>query len=282
MSERVIADARKLPFGNYDLTVYFGMGILALPLIYTLLVAPFGAYFPKFIIPSKNNITITSISILAMLFAGYALGHVIAFLSSYFIEKFVHRNYGYPSDLFVEQCENDNLKIEKRIYINNIFLSFPQFFMFLFHLPIAPIYCLVHKIGAIGYYSPKLPLSFKADIEKKMKKEKISVPVEFQTRWAKTIEHFVANNCPSGYTRMYNYLTIFGVMRSVSFLCIVYTWYYIGHGFIMVHKNDAGIFRHLHFRVPEDIALFFGWLRNVCIFLCHRNDDLCEVQSSFF
>jgi len=257
VSSPALEEVKKLPFGNYDLTVYFGMGILALPLCYTIFVAPFGFYFPKFPVPFKSEFTNSAVSVIAVLFAGYALGHIIAFLASYFVEKFLHRNYGFPSDLYIEQCNNQLLKISRPMNGFPIFSSPISVIINGFHLPLLPIYLVVHNFTKLGYYSPKLPLEFRDVVIEKFVQLRLNIAVEENTRWSKIVEHYVANNCPNGYARMYNYLVISGVMRSVAFLSILYCWFYLAHGIISTQFDQAGYLASIHFKNIESPFYFF-------------------------
>jgi len=256
VSSAALEEVKRLPFGNYDLTVYFGMGILALPLCYNIFVAPFGLYFPKFPIPFKSEFTNSAVSVIAVLFSGYALGHIIAFLASYFIEKFLHRNYGYPSDLYIEQCDSGELRILRPIRVFPVFSSLPSIVINAFHLPLLPIYLVVHNFTKLGYYSPKLPLEFRGAVDVRLKLLRLNISVAQNTRWSKTVEHYVANNCPAGYARMYNYLVISGVMRSIAFLSILYCWFYVAHGILSAQFDTNGYLVAMHFRGIENYFYF--------------------------
>jgi len=68
------------PFANYDVVVYFGCGLFALPLIYHYLVEPSQLRFPRFHFDLGMPFANEAISTLSLLFAVYLLGHIIAYL----------------------------------------------------------------------------------------------------------------------------------------------------------------------------------------------------------
>jgi hypothetical protein len=50
------------------------------------------------------------------------------------------------------------------------------------------------------------------------------IPVAHQGHWFKPLEHYVMNNFPIATARMYNYLVISGLFRSISFLILCIIW----------------------------------------------------------
>ena len=63
-----------------------------------------------------------------------------------------------------------------------------------------------------------------ADVKVAFKKVSITIPVAEGTRWEKLLEHYVANNCPLAYQRMYNYLVIYGALRLLAFILALAAW----------------------------------------------------------
>ena len=94
------------PFANYDLVVYFGGGLFALPFIYRYLLHPFGVPLPSFVLTESNRVTLEIIRGLALLMAVYVIGHLIAYLSSQLVEKTVDRFLGKMSAAIIVSMES--------------------------------------------------------------------------------------------------------------------------------------------------------------------------------
>lgn len=248
-------DYRKLPFATYDIVVYFGAGLVSLPIAYSLIVFPWAEYLPPVILPLEDGFARDAFLTLAILVSGYLLGHIVAFLSSYFVEKFVHRTYGFPSDLFLDQCAQDSLVVTPKVSVRSLCRSVPMTVMALFHLPLLPFYLATNRFTKLWYYEPKLPLNFKATIEERLGQICPGITVEKSSRWAKIIEHYVANNCPMGYARLYNYLVIFGLMRSLAFVLIGLTWWYLLGAFFDA-PDTSGFLGFFGFHAPKNLFVF--------------------------
>lgn len=221
-----VSDLKQLPFANYDLAVYFGIGILSLPFAKTYVAQPLGLQFPGSALEFRSPFVDSAIEALVALFAGYAIGHVIAFLSSYFVEGFIHKWLRYPSDVWLSICKSPRQRQGRVIYTNiaSVKLTRASVVSAIFHIPLYPWYAVVHATGFFGFYTPKALPELLVHIKRRMSELGFDVAINHGSYWAKILEHYVANNCPQGYARLYNYLVIFGVLRSLSLLAILYTW----------------------------------------------------------
>ena len=74
------------------------------------------------------------------------------------------------------------------------------------------------------------------DFEKLKKKFEIldtGIEIRQGSRWDKILEHHVANRCPSAYSRMYNYLIIYGALRLISLIMLMILWIFIFNDLII-------------------------------------------------
>jgi hypothetical protein len=89
-----LKDFVRPPFANYDIVVYFGCGLFALPLMLHYIFEPAGFHLPAFNIQVGIPIADTVISTLSLLFSVYVVGHIIAYMSSIVIEKSIDSFFG--------------------------------------------------------------------------------------------------------------------------------------------------------------------------------------------
>lgn len=53
--------------------------------------------------------------------------------------------------------------------------------------------------------------------------------IRVDTKWYKSLEYYVLNQIPDAVPRMYNYLVIAGLFRSLSFIFLWSSWFVIGY-----------------------------------------------------
>ncbi|UVI40250.1 hypothetical protein [Qipengyuania spongiae] len=225
------------PFANYDLVVYFGGGLFALPFLYRYLIHPLGIPMPTFVINQSPQITLEVVRGLTILVAVYILGHLLAFLSSQLIEKSVDRFLGKMSTAIIISMKttkarrNEDLKDMfgrrvKRIKRDNS--RFTASVRALFHLPNIIHYIFVYRIGIFGYLDTRIPPEAFEMAKKRYSREVVlGSSVRSDTRWYKSLEYFVINRIPSAVPRMYNYLVMAGLFRSLSFIFLFSSWFVI-------------------------------------------------------
>jgi hypothetical protein len=234
------------PFANYDVVVYFGCGLFALPLVYHYLIEPSDFRFPRFTFQIGMPIADQAISALSLLFAVYLLGHIIAYTSSLLIEKAIDVFFGKVSSaILLSAYTAGGLRPE--------LISAWQFgrwkdafgrgsriqngIRLLVHLPALPLYIFVNLIGGFDYYRSRVPRHIVFLAGQKLHKEGYG-PIGLRHPWYKTLEHQVTNNHPSATARMYNYLVISGLFRSLSLLFLGALWaelYYFTHYLVDGH-----------------------------------------------
>jgi hypothetical protein len=228
----------KPPFANYDVVVYFGCGLFALPLIYHYLVEPAQLRFPRFHFDLGMPFANEAISTLSLLFAVYLLGHIIAYTSSLLIERAIDVFYGKVSSAIL--LSNHSQGGDKQELVNAWIYSrtreafqsgrkIQNVLRVIAHIPVVPLYVVIALIGGFDYYRTRVPKHVMFLASKKLHDDGYG-PVGLREPWYKTLEHLVINNHPGATARMYNYLVISGLFRSLSLLFLACIWaevYYV-------------------------------------------------------
>ncbi|MEM6475554.1 MAG: hypothetical protein AAF687_05250 [Pseudomonadota bacterium] len=224
----------KPPFANYDVVVYFGGGLFLVPFIYRYILEPLEMRPPNFSVPMGQEFLTSAVSTLTTLFVVYVIGHMLAYISSQFIEKFVDRVFGKVStaifvsaktsasmrDTFIRAVIYDRLsKIRSDKAISATVIRF------LFHVPALPIYLAIFSLGMFGYYDTRIPHSTIQAASRKLRANpNINELIRLRTKWYKPLEYYVINRCPDAVHRMYNYLVISGLFRTLSLIFLVAMW----------------------------------------------------------
>lgn len=240
MSE--LKDLVRPPFANYDVVVYFGAGLFFIPFVIRYFLDPFGAKLPQFNIAIGSDIASQAISLLCLLFSIYILGHLLAYLGSQLIEKTIDRYLGKISTAIIfsslSNSSNRNSVVRSLIFDrvrnirseNAIISTIVRTF---FHVPLIFHYFLSFVLGIFGYYESRISAEVMSMVREKYSKD--IVPGNHFTarsKWFKPLEYYVINRCPSAVPRMYNYLVIAGLFRSLCLIFIIASWfiiYYIIH-----------------------------------------------------
>lgn len=241
-----LKDLIKPPFANYDVVVYFGGGLFLAPFLKRYIIEPTGLSLPKLSIDVGSAFANEAVSVLILLFFIYIVGHFIAFFGSQIIEKSADRFLGKISTAVliasVSNRSNRNASVRALIYDNvkrikpeNALLS--SSVRLIAHFPIWYAYIIAYLLGIFGYYDTRLPPHVIDRARERYRKEITTEPLTIRTKWFKPIEYFVVNRFPSAAPRMYNYLVISGLFRSLcaiflaaSWLCLYFIIHYYIHG----------------------------------------------------
>ena len=228
------------PFANYDLVVYFGCGLFALPLIFHYITEPTGMRFPRFQFQIGIPFADTAISTLSLLFAVYLLGHMIAYAGSAFVEKTVDLVFGKVSssvlisNLTVSGSFNETVQgwIARRLRASlRPGQRLTTALRFGFYVPVLPGLAIMFGLRWFDYFKTRVPPRIFSQIRVECERRGFG-PVSLRTQWYKAVEHDVTNNRPFATARMYNYLVIGGLFRSLTFLFVMCAWgelYYLTH-----------------------------------------------------
>lgn len=221
-----ISDTKSLPFATYDIVVYLTTGFLALVATSFIILPHLGLDSAIVEVSKQPSFIYSIIAFISFLLASYVYGHLIAFISSYVIERLVHSFLGYPSDVYFTLATNGKVD-DRTVFISSVKsyrFSLVSFGLILLSLPAIPVYVGIYLIGAFGFYYPKIPFALLPKLKERIKSLNLGVECAIGTRWIKVVEHYVANHCPVAYVRLYNYLVIFGLFRSVSLMSLCLLW----------------------------------------------------------
>ena len=236
-------DLVKPPFANYDVVVYFGCGLFALPLINHYVVDPTGLRFPSFDFDIGISIAQDAVSILSLLFSVYLLGHIISYCPSLFIEKAINTFFGKTSSAIIlstwsEKKDRPELRdawrASRRAKAFRRGRRIQNTVRTVAIAPAIPLVWMVNYIGGFDFYHSRVPRKVIFQARRKLIKMGYG-PAGLNDPWYKILEHYVINRYPATTARMYNYLVISGIFRSLSFLFLVCLWfqyYYTLHGLI--------------------------------------------------
>jgi hypothetical protein len=241
----VVGDLKDLvrpPFANYDVVVYFGGGLFAIPFINRYIIEPLNLTWPAFEIQTDSAVLTQVIGALCLLFSIYIFGHMLAYAGSQLIEKLIDRIFGKISTGILvslySTARGRNEMIRAMIHdrtksIKRDKAIFPTVARTVFHIPFFPIYLLVYVLGVFGYYNTRLSREVMNQARKKMIELDIGgTRIALRSRWFKTVEYAVINRSQSATQRMYNYLVISGLFRTLCTVFLMCAWlqlYYICH-----------------------------------------------------
>jgi hypothetical protein len=222
------------PFANYDIVVYFGCGLFSLPFIQRYYLTPFGVRIPSFKLNVDLPFSNVVITTLILLFSVYVLGHIIAFVSSQFIEKPMESVFGKTSSIILKASRSvegaSGTIIAKQIkeslresWKRNTTSSVVA--RVVFHAPVIIPYVFAYKLRIFGFYVSRIPLPVFTALEKNVRKLDLSdLAISNNSSWFKVIESYVVNNYPTPSARRYNHRVISGLFRSMCIIFLVSIW----------------------------------------------------------
>lgn len=263
------------PFATYDIVVYFGCGLFCLPLIFHYFIEPTKLRFPRFQFNIGIEFADVAVSTLSLLFAVYILGHMIAHIASHAIEKTVDLFFGKistaliissltkPED-FGETIQAWIIKKFKSAFSKGHKIS--SGLRTIFFLPVFPVCLFLIGFRQVEYFRSRVPPKVFAQV-KKRSVERGFGQVSLRSKWYKAIEHDVMNNHPVPVARMYNYLVISGIFRSLALIflacawCELYFWLHRiihGHELVKSLMSDKPV-RYGHVLTLLGFNILFGF-----------------------
>lgn len=235
----IIKGAVKPPFANYDIVVYFGCGLFVLPFLRHYVIEPFGLRFPIFNIAIGIPFVDGLITALSLLFAIYILGHIIAYVGSQLIEKSVDAFLdGKTSALLLSASqatkENRNAAVRKRLRNGweHAWSKRPWFSAFMrygAHFPASIAYAFIYVCEIFEFYSTRVEPTIFDVAATKLRKLEVGAEISDDGRWFKALEAIVINRQPVATARMYNYLVISGLFRSIALIFLFALWMELLH-----------------------------------------------------
>ncbi|MCL6741191.1 hypothetical protein LZ518_08615 [Sphingomonas sp. RB56-2] len=227
-----IKDLVRPPFANYDVVVYFGCGLFSLPFLFHYIASPKEAGFLALEVATGVPFADSAIKTLFALFAVYILGHLLAFLSSLFVEKTAELLLGKMSDASIlghrrrDQQSFDEIKdwVKRRWKLAWRKGSRARSLIrLLFFFPVSFSFVLAYAIKWFGYFTSRIPEAVYERVKTRLQNKRLPTPGHTKD-WYKATEHYVIANDPTAVPRMYNYLVIGGLFRSLTFLFACCAW----------------------------------------------------------
>ena len=235
------------PFANCDVVVYFGGGLFCIPFVNRYLMEPMNLEWPKFSIHVGSPFADEIVSGLSLVFFVYIVGHILAYVSSQIIEKMTDRILGKISTSIIVSAwsspKSRNELVRSVIYdkikkIRQDKAIIPTVVRGIAHAPAIPVYIAIYALGVFSYYETRVPYSVIRLVRDKI--EEIGVPnLKFGIRekWFKPLEYFVINRFPSAVVRMYNYLVIGGLFRTLCLIFLISMWFQL---YYALHFQEDG------------------------------------------
>lgn len=239
----------RLPFTVYDILGYFVPGSF-MTWVFVSYIHPNDLVKLSDLINNdiiENSIINQSLSIFIFFVISFLVGHIIAFLSSITVEKLVICYFGYPSKtLLVDQKIKGPIK--HRTAIRNIIDNIKNARVVIIHIFMFPLVPVVWFLILTGWHSiviKTLPNSIAKMIQDKFEKvtEYSIDPETSEKNWFIYICYYVINNNASASFRMYNYVTVYGFLRSFCFIFVVFSFISFKNSFYsLYHIYYYGIF----------------------------------------
>jgi hypothetical protein len=101
--------------------------------------------------------------------------------------------------------------------------------LFLAHAPVLPWYLFVASLGLFNFVDTRLPARMLEKMKEKIETDFSSLGYQPGGQWFRWVEYFTAYNRSVAASSMYNYLVIFGFMRSLSYIFLICIWLEIFH-----------------------------------------------------
>lgn len=228
----VLKDLIKPPFANYDVVVYFGCGIFFLPFLFHY-VGEDHLRILSFNYAIEPHFAAVLVSSLSILFGVYVLGHMIAYAGSQFVEKLMDSLFGKTSTVVLLGSKdsggtNPMFRHQVRTWLRRSWKRSARFLVVraFLHLPVLIPYIALYSFGAFGFYRTRVSQGVMDRVASEFAQRKLpGGPVSADEPWYKAVEAYVMNNHAVATARMYNYLVIFGIFRSLSIIFLFSLWF---------------------------------------------------------
>ena len=244
MGIEAVKDLVKPPFANYDIVVYFGCGLFSLPfMLHYSEIFLNGDQYTKSTLANKlaridpalsDKFVVSLIATLTVLISVYILGQIIAYLGSEAIEKLMDSLFGKVSSTILRGStdERDDFKKTTKHQIN---IGIAKHFgdgswlsssvRLMYHFPVMSAYFFIYNFEVFGYHRTRVSTKAINAARLKLVNSPFSdIVIAPGTEWFKSLEAIVVNNNPVAAARMYNYLVIAGLFRSVCFIFLTAAW----------------------------------------------------------
>jgi hypothetical protein len=167
--------------------------------------------------------------ILAGLIGAYFVGHLLGFLSSITVEKIALVYFGFPSQYLTGTFEHQG-----RIFSRTAFENIGErrtFSVIMVQAIMVPLVVTVWMLVCFSFTTvllKRMPQSMIDMLEQRF--EVLSgrkIDFDKSREWFRFIAAYVVNNNPVAFLRMYNYLTMYGMLRNMTFVFVLGFWVYL-------------------------------------------------------
>jgi hypothetical protein len=236
----------RLPFTVYDVLGYLVPGTFALWVAFV-----FVKKMNTKAILTSNALNIVGpgsegvyFALFIFLIAAYATGHLVGLLSSISVEKLAVEYFGYPSRFLTANSEKEFSLIIASNMQNYSFKRIRVKFAKLFCWPIWIFIKLLIFTELYTIFMKLLNNNIVSKFKFRLKSLEIEAGKFDDFEWWKGVEFYIINNIPHAFTRMYNYLTIFGFCRNFSFIFIVISNLYAAKFICKIFPTYDGLVTH--------------------------------------
>ncbi|WP_286831258.1 MULTISPECIES: hypothetical protein [Kordiimonas] len=230
-----------LPFTTYDLVGYLTPGSLVVLGIFWHPWVPGQQLLAPFI--SNGSILIQIIGFFSVFVAAYVAGHLVSYLSSEISEKFIVRTMGYPIRFMLRQRHKNVIEDKrecwqqikktsaKNLFPKNISFRYGNWFthlIFLFHVFLSPAIVASKFLLGFGFYTEPLAKGIVTQCERRFKANWPHLKKSYDPsseEWFHLVEHYTINQYPEVAPKAYNYVVLYGLLRSLFFLATLFTWF---------------------------------------------------------
>ncbi|WP_027339073.1 hypothetical protein [Halonatronum saccharophilum] len=173
--------------------------------------------------------------IIILILLSYLIGHIISFLSSITIERYSIWVLGYPSNYLLDIQDENELGVFK-IKKNKWIRRYIRGFNILILLPLVFIDTIIGRLFGINKLVAKniSCLQLKEGIKEKIKlfvSDNFSFDEVKEEDWFRLIYHFSSEKSPTHFSKMQNYVALFGFTRTTTFIFNICFWITLVLGF---------------------------------------------------
>lgn len=256
----------KNPFSLYDFLGYVFPGAFAIMALYYFSIIGYLEFENPMTIDEVKNLvqrkllgaeTVMSYSV--FLVAAYVVGHIVAYLSSITVERFLIWWYGYPSDFLLREQRMDFyfFKEAQKMYKEKdkcwkwtlLRTYFLRLIVLMFLFPITLSSLLVRIFGGDSFFVKKLDDFLINSIYQKrhLLLNGLKLPdvnkygsVDFH----RVIYHYEYEHCEAHRKKMDNYVALYGFLRAITMLLNVIFMYVFISPFIF-HEVSFGMYYYI-------------------------------------
>ena len=202
----------RMPFTVYDVLGYFFPGFMFLVFAFSLVFNADLLFIINISISSSSYILYLLLTFFIIVFS-YFCGHILSLIASYSVEKLQIPFTGYPS-LYLLKDVNENYENLRKCLLCKYGLKAGYIFgCILYMLPLFIIWSITHRAFR------SVTKSFEKNTQEKIKK-KILDDIEIDISnadgrdWFFYVIHYVSNRSMFSFSRLYNYVVIYGFLRN--------------------------------------------------------------------